>query len=352
MQSERHIDFASYFLITSDMTSHSRKEGIWVGPGRGSAAGSIVSYLLGITNIDPLRFDLLFERFLNPERVSMPDIDIDFQDSRRSEVFDYLRAKYGEESVMRIVTFGRIGSKTAVRDLARILKVSISESDRLSDRIPLNPGEKQFSPDFLADDYVQKKATEDENVREIVEMGPKLFGLTKQTGVHACGVVVTPGPVTDYMPICKVSARGKKTSVNVTQFEGDHIESLGLLKLDVLGLSTGSIIQDVIEMLRETRGIDVDIDNIPLDDPTTFSLFLNGGTYGVFQFESEGMKEWLIKLVPDCLDDLVAMNALYRPGPMKLIPDYIDRKHGRDVVRYPHPSLSEALAPTYGIAVY
>lgn len=353
MQAERGIDFASYFLITSDMTSQARNSGIWVGPGRGSAAGSIVSYLLGITNIDPMRFGLLFERFLNPERVSMPDIDIDFQDSRRDEVFQYLRQKYGEESVMRIVTFSRIGSKSVVRDVARILSVPIAESNRLSEKVPTNPGEKEFSVDFMNDPYVVEKANTDERIAKIVSMGPRMFGLSKQTGMHACGVVVTPGPVTDFMPICRVKARGDKGAGElVTQFEGQHIESLGLLKLDVLGLSTGTIIQDTIELIRSTRGIEVDVDRINYDDSATFALFQKGETDGVFQFESAAMKDWLIKLKPDKLEDLIAMNALYRPGPMKLIPDYIARKHGEEHVVYPHPALSSALEETYGVAVY
>lgn len=349
------VDFARYFLITADMTSAARAKGIWVGPGRGSAAGSIVSYLLGVTNIDPIAFDLLFERFLNPERVSMPDIDIDFEDARREEVFDYLKEKYGDESVTRIITFSKIGTKSAIRDLARTFEISIAESDRLSEKVtdPSGGKETEFSAQWMNDPYVQAKAEKDDRVGRIMDLGPKIFGLSKQTGVHPCGVVITPGPVTDYIPTCAVKARGSsKEAISVTQFEGDHIESLGLLKLDILGLKTGSILHDTLDVLRDRRGIHLELDDLPLDDHKTFALLQKGLTDGVFQLESPGMKEWLVKLKPEDMEDLIAMVALYRPGPMKLIPHYIARKHGREEVAYAHPSLEAALKSTYGIAIY
>lgn len=344
------MGYSGYFLIVQDFTEAARELGVRVGPGRGSAAGSCVSYCLGITDVDPIEYDLLFERFLNPERVSMPDIDIDFDDRGRSKVIDYVVEKYGQENVCQIITFGTMGAKTVVRDVSRVLDVPLNRADEIAKMIPDGPGvdlELAFdeNPDFRA-----LKDAEDPEVRKMMQYAEVLEGSVRHTGVHAAGVIIAPGEVSDYVPVSVSKSKGEK--VVTTQYDGDWVEEFGLLKMDFLGLKTLTLIEDAVDLVEETRGIEVDIDNIPLDDETTFELFQRGDTVSIFQFESTGMREWLRKLKPTEIDDLIAMNALYRPGPMENIPTYIARKHGREEVKYPHPLLEDILEPTYGIAVF
>ncbi len=344
------MGFAGYFLITQDFTTAARNLGVSVGPGRGSAAGSAVAYCLGITNIDPLQYDLLFERFLNPERVSMPDIDIDFDDRGRSKVIDYVVEKYGRANVCQIITFGTMGAKTVIRDVSRVLGIPLSEADRIAKLIPDGPKVTLESamkevPEFRA--LAQDPNT---SIRQLIQFAQVLEGSARHTGVHAAGVIIAPGDVSDYVPVQVVKSKGGEAVT--TQYDGKWVESFGLLKMDFLGLKTLTVLTDALALIRENHGVDIDIDAIPLDDAKTFELFQRGETVSIFQFESSGMREWMMKLKPTCLDDLIAMNALYRPGPMALIPNYIDRKHGREKVEYPHPMLEEILAPTYGIPVY
>ncbi|MFP4228112.1 MAG: DNA polymerase III subunit alpha [Salinivenus sp.] len=344
------MGYSGYFLIVQDFTEAARELGVRVGPGRGSAAGSCVSYCLGITDVDPIEYDLLFERFLNPERVSMPDIDIDFDDRGRSKVIDYVVEKYGQENVCQIITFGTMGAKTVVRDVSRVLDIPLSRADEIAKMIPEGPGvdlDQAFAenPDFRA-----LKDADNPEVRKMMQYAEVLEGSVRHTGVHAAGVIIAPGEVSDYVPVSVSKSKGEK--VVTTQYDGDWVEEFGLLKMDFLGLKTLTLIEDAVDLVEETRGIEVDIDNIPLDDETTFELFQRGDTVSIFQFESTGMREWLRKLKPTEIDDLIAMNALYRPGPMENIPTYIARKHGREEVEYPHPLLEDILEPTYGIAVF
>jgi len=344
------MGYSGYFLIVQDFTEAARDLGVRVGPGRGSAAGSCVSYCLGITNVDPLEYDLLFERFLNPERVSMPDIDIDFDDRGRSKVIDYVVEKYGQENVCQIITFGTMGAKTVVRDVSRVLDIPLNRADEIAKMIPEGPGvdlDQAFdeNPDFRA-----LRDADDPEVRKMMQYAEVLEGSVRHTGVHAAGVIIAPGEVSDYVPVSVSKSKGEK--VVTTQYDGDWVEEFGLLKMDFLGLKTLTLIEDTVDLVEETRGVEVDIDNIPLDDEQTFELFQRGDTVSIFQFESTGMREWLRKLKPTELNDLIAMNALYRPGPMENIPTYIARKHGREDVEYPHPLLEDILEPTYGIAVF
>jgi DNA polymerase-3 subunit alpha len=342
--------YSGYFLIVQDFTDAARELDVRVGPGRGSAAGSCVSYCLGITDVDPIEYDLLFERFLNPERVSMPDIDIDFDDRGREKVIDYVVDKYGQENVCQIITFGTMGAKTVVRDVSRVLDVPLDRADEIAKMIPEGPGvdlDQAFeeNPDFRA-----LKDADDPDVRKMMQYAEVLEGSVRHTGVHAAGVIIAPGEISDYVPVSVSKSKGEK--VITTQYDGDWVEEFGLLKMDFLGLKTLTLIEDTVDLVEETRDIEIDIDDIPLDDETTFELFQRGDTVSIFQFESTGMREWLRKLKPTEIDDLIAMNALYRPGPMENIPTYIARKHGREEVEYPHPLLEDILEPTYGIAVF
>ena len=346
----KEMGYAGYFLIVQDFTTAARELGVSVGPGRGSAAGSAVAYCLGITNIDPLKYDLLFERFLNPERVSMPDIDIDFDDRGRSKVIDYVVQKYGRENVCQIITFGTMGARSVIRDVSRVLGIPLAEADRIAKLIPEGPKVDldlaiNTVPEFrkLADDA-------DPQIRNLMHYARVLEGSARHTGVHAAGVIIAPGPVSDYVPTAVAKSKGD--DVVTTQYDGKWIEEFGLLKMDFLGLKTLTIIDDAVRLIKENRGIEIDVDALPLDDAKTFELFQRGDTVAIFQFESEGMREWLRKLRPTDINDLIAMNALYRPGPMDLIPNYVDRKHGREPVTYPHPILEDILKPTYGIPIY
>lgn len=337
--------FVSYFLITWDFIHFARQQCIPVGPGRGSAAGSMVAYVLGITNLDPLRYGLIFERFLNPERVSPPDIDVDFCQSRRGEVIEYVRQKYGERAVSQIVTFGTLGAKSVVRDVGRVLGMSYGDTDRIAKMIPNELGITLGSA--LEKNAELKQTVEsDDGVRQLWEYATVLEGLTRNTGIHAAGVVIADRELSDYIPLC----RGAEDEV-VTQFSMGPLTDLGLLKMDFLGLKTLTVIQDAVNLIRE-RSPDFDIDQISLEDQTTFDLLNRGETIGVFQLESGGMISLCRQFEISSIDDIIALIALYRPGPMDLIPDYIKRKKGKTKIKYEHPLLEEVCADTYGIMIY
>ncbi|MEX0780631.1 MAG: DNA polymerase III subunit alpha [Balneolales bacterium] len=348
------MNFSGYFLIVQGFTSEARNRGIFVGPGRGSAAGSVVAYCIGIINIDPLRYDLLFERFLNPERISPPDIDIDFDDVGRQELIDYVVEKYGRDNVAQIITYGTMKAKTAIRDVGRVLGVPLGEVNRIAKLFPERPGLDTFAkatdpennPD-TAKEIDQLFLSDDLQVQKMMRFAKTLEGCPRHTGIHAAGVIIAPGMVHNYLPV----ALSKEKDV-VTQYDGPSAEDCGLLKMDFLGLKTLSILKTVMKMVKKGHGVEYDLDTIPLDDEKTFGLYQEGDTVGTFQFESDGMRKYLKELKPTSIDDLIAMNALYRPGPMQFIPEYIDCKHGRMEVTYPHPMLEEVLKPTFGIMVY
>ncbi|MEK7148917.1 MAG: DNA polymerase III subunit alpha, partial [Patescibacteria group bacterium] len=352
--------FASYFLIVQDFVNWAKNQKIVVGPGRGSAAGSIVSYVLNITNIDPLKYNLLFERFLNPERISMPDIDLDFADTRRGEVLRYVGEKYGQKHVAQIITFGTMAARAAIRDTGRALGFPYSFCDQLAKLIPFNPTQG-MKIGWLAESLKSvpdlKRAYESsEDVKRLIDAALKLEGVVRHASTHACGVVIAPEPLYNYTPL-QLPTRNDETKSEaeqtlVTQYEMHSIEDLGLLKMDFLGLKNLSIIEDTLGAIKIRHGIAIDIDTIPLDDEKTYKLFQEAKTTGVFQMESSGMKRYLKELHPTELEDLIAMVALYRPGPMDLIPSYILRKHGKETIEYLHPQLESALKNTYGIGVY
>jgi DNA polymerase-3 subunit alpha len=344
------MGYAGYFLIVQDFTEAAREMDVRVGPGRGSAAGSCVSYCLGITDIDPLEYDLLFERFLNPQRDTMPDIDIDFDDRGRSKVIDYVVQKYGRENVCQITTIGTMGAKTAIRDVSRVLGIPLDEVDRITDMVPDGPGVDLQDAFDEVPKFRRLKEHDDKQIREMMHYAEVLEGSARHTGVHAAGVIITPGKVSDYVPISTTTSKDER--VVTTQYEGDWIEEFGLLKMDFLGLKTLTVLNDTVRFVRENHGVEIDLDEIPLDDEKTYELFQKADTTSIFQFESDGMREWLRKLKPTEFNDLIAMNALYRPGPMENIPSYIARKHGEEEVQYPHPLLEDILEPTYGIAVF
>jgi DNA polymerase-3 subunit alpha len=351
--------YAGYFLIVQDFINAARARGIPVGPGRGSAAGSVVAYALGITNVDPLRFDLLFERFLNPERVSMPDIDVDFCFERRAEVIEYVRERYGRSSVGQIITFGTLKARAALRDIARVLRVSPADADRMAKLVPSGPAVSlsvaeaaRRVPELRA--LVETDAT----AARVVDLAQRIEGLSRHASVHAAGIVIAPGPLDEYVPVCTAPQRGNGAAQGeeavITQFDMIGLEKVGMLKMDFLGLRTLTVIHDAVAMLRERRGVTVDPDAIDLEDPAVYALLRGGRTAGVFQFESPLATDMLRQMRCDRFDDLVATNALLRPGPldsgMHLV--FIRRKRGEEPVRYPHPALEEALAPTYGVIVY
>ncbi len=357
----KQTGFASYFLIVQDFVAWAKAHGIVVGPGRGSAAGSLVSYLLGITSIDPLQYNLLFERFLNPERISMPDIDLDFTDTRRDEVIAYVAEKYGHDHVAQIITFGTMAARAAIRDTGRSLAMPYGFCDGLAKMIPFNPvqGEKSgWLRKCLTDVQELRDAyARDPEVKRLIDAAMKLEGVARHASTHACGVVISPTPLIDYVPLQLATKHGgDKTNganqVVVTQYEMHAVEDLGLLKMDFLGLRNLTIIERTLALIRERHGITIDIEKLPLDDQPTYRLFQSGQTNGLFQFESDGMKRYLKELKPTEFEDLIAMVALYRPGPMELIPSYIKRKHGKERVEYLHPKLEPIMRNTYGIGVY
>ncbi|MGH7524007.1 MAG: DNA polymerase III subunit alpha [Gemmatimonadales bacterium] len=352
--------YAGYFLIVADFIDAARARGIPVGPGRGSSAGSLVAYALGITKVDPLKFDLLFERFLNPERVSMPDIDIDFCFERRNEVIDYVRQRYGRDSVGQIITFGTMKARAAIKDVARVLKVPPGEADKLTKLIPSNPGFALTIPEALKKvDELRAAVRENELYGRVFEFASRIEGLSRHASVHAAGIVIAPGPLSEYVPVCTAPAKGSAAGIEgedtiICQYDMGALEQVGMLKMDFLGLRTLTVIHDAVEMIRARTGTAPDVDALPLDDPAVYEMLRQGRTAGVFQFESALGTDTLRNMKCDRFDDLVASNALLRPGPldagMHLV--FIRRKLGQEPVSYPHPSLVEALEPTYGVITY
>ena len=358
------MGFPDYFLIVQDFINWGRRNGVSVGPGRGSAAGSCVAYCLGITNLDPIRYDLLFERFLNPERISMPDIDVDFDDEGRYRVIQYVQDHYGADHISHVITFGTMAAKLAVKDVARISNLSIPESNRLTKMIPDRPiivkengEEKEYKP-TLANSvkYIKELKHEYEEgeplVREVLDFALRLEGCIRQTGIHACAMIIGRGNLTDYIPITLGTDKATGQEVWVSQYEGTKIEDVGMLKMDFLGLKTLSIIDRALAMVKKRFGKDIDIEKIPIDDPEVYALYARGDTKSIFQFESGGMKEWLIRLHPERFEDLIAMNALYRPGPMDYIPDFVAGKNDPSKIHYDLPEMEELLKETYGVTVY
>jgi DNA polymerase-3 subunit alpha len=365
------MGFAGYFLIVSDFIRAGRDLGVYVGPGRGSAAGSVVAYCIGITNIDPIKYNLLFERFLNPDRKSMPDIDTDFDDEGRQKVIDYVVDKYGKNQVAQIITYGTMAAKMSIKDVARTLDLSLPESNALAKLIPERLGitlKRVLNAPITTKDGEQSleekeglSTEEIETVKklrdlhkgaslegEVLRTAERLEGSVRNTGIHAAGIIIAPTDLTTLIPVCT----SKDSDLWVTQIEGSIIEDAGVIKMDFLGLKTLTIIKNALDMIKENHGITIDIDTIPLDDKKTFELYQHGDTVGTFQFESPGMQKYLRELKPDKFADLIAMNALYRPGPMAYIPDYVDRKHGRANITYDLPEMEEYLKETYGITVY
>jgi len=361
------MGFPGYFLIVSDFTTEARRLDVSVGPGRGSAAGSAIAYCLGITNIDPIKYDLLFERFLNPDRISMPDIDIDFDDEGRDKVIDYVIKKYGSNQVAQIITYGTMGGKSAIRDAARVLNLPLSDAGELAKSYPeslaaslkglLSPEgiDKKYLEEikdrreFVEQSHNFRKLAEGKNLQsEVLKQAYDLEGCVRNTGIHACGVIITPDEMSKFVPVCKA----KDSDMLVTQFDNSVAESAGLLKMDFLGLRTLTIIKDALKHIKHRHKIEIDIDAIPLDDKKTYELFQRGETNGIFQFESAGMQKYMKDLKPDSFTDLIAMNALYRPGPIAYIPNYINRKHGKEPIVYDLEGMDEYLKETYGITVY
>ena len=356
------MGFPGYFLIVQDFINSARdKLGVMVGPGRGSAAGSVVAYCLGITKIDPLKYDLLFERFLNPDRISLPDIDTDFDDDGRGRVLKWVEDKYGHENCAHIITYATMATKNSIKDVARVEKVPLSVVNNLCkaipDRLPDENGKtpKMNLPNALK--YVKElrdaEASNDPALRNTIKYAKMLEGTVRGTGIHACGFIICRDPISDWVPVSTADDPDfKDQKTNCTQYDGHVIESTGLIKMDFLGLKTLSELKEACEIIKLTRGIDIDLDNIPIDDPKTFELYQQGRTIGTFQFESQGMQKYLRELKPTVFEDLIAMNALYRPGPMKYIPSFIDRKHGKEAITYPIPCMEKYLKDTYGITVY
>ncbi len=357
--------YPGYFLIVQDFTTTARQMGVSVGPGRGSAAGSAVAYCVGITNVDPIKYDLLFERFLNPERVSMPDIDIDFDDVGRQKVIDYVIDKYGRNQVAQIITYGSMAAKSSIRDVGRVLDVPLSEVDKVAKTFPLQLGAtlkdvleegdinkklkgKMNSEDVEKAYAFRKLAEQPDHIGKMLQTARKLEGSIRNTGIHACGVVITPDEITNYIPVTVA----KDSDMLVSQFDNSVAEDAGLLKMDFLGLKTLTIIKDAIKMVKENKDLDIDPDEIPLEDELTYKLFQRGDTIGVFQYESAGMQKYLRDLVPTKFEDLIAMNALYRPGPLAYIPSFVLRKHGKEAIKYDLADMKEYLEETYGITVY
>ena len=355
------MGFPGYFLIVQDFIRAAREElGVWVGPGRGSAAGSAVAYCLQITRIDPIKYDLLFERFLNPDRISLPDIDVDFDDDGRGRVLQWVTDKYGQEKVAHIITYGTMATKLAIKDVARVQKVPLDVSNRLCkaipDRLPDVNGKTpkmNLTNAIAAVPELQEAAiSPDPLLRDTIKYAKMLEGNVRNTGVHACGTIICRDPITDWVPVSTAEDKDSKEKLIVTQYEGSVIEDTGLIKMDFLGLKTLSILKEAAQNVKESLGIDVDVDSIPIDDPLTYKLYCEGRTIGTFQFESPGMQKYLRELHPSTFEDLIAMNALYRPGPMDYIPDFIDRKHGRKPIEYDIPIMEKYLKETYGITVY
>ena len=363
LETIKNMGFPGYFLIVQDYIKMAPKLGCSVGPGRGSAAGSAVAYCLGITKIDPMKYDLLFERFLNPDRISLPDIDTDFDDDGRAAVLNYVTEKYGADKVAHIVTYGTMAAKSAIKDVARVEDLSIAESNRLAKFIPSTPNDmpeekpgKKYKITVkncleCFNEFRAELDNEDPRVGETIRFAEKLEGSIRSTGVHACGVIIGHDPISDWVPVSTATDSDGERII-VTQYEGGVIESTGLIKMDFLGLKNLSIIKEALANIKLNHGIDIDIEKIPIDDPKTYELYCKGQTAGTFQFESAGMQKYLIELHPTCFEDLIAMNALYRPGPMEYIPQFINRKHGVEPIEYDISCMEKYLKETYGITVY
>ncbi|MFP5471899.1 MAG: DNA polymerase III subunit alpha, partial [Bacteroidia bacterium] len=361
LETIRKTGYPGYFLIVQDFCRAAREMGVSVGPGRGSAAGSAVAYCTGITNVDPIKYDLLFERFLNPDRVSLPDIDIDFDDEGRGRVIQYVIDKYGANQVAQIITYGTMAAKSSIRDAGRVLDLPLSDTDRIAKLVPdLMKLNKLFDipneqlPEKLSGEFVPmakqlKQLKEQNNIEgEVVRQATVLEGSVRNTGIHACGVIITPSDITNYVPV----ALAKDSDMFCTQFDNGVVESAGLLKMDFLGLKTLTLIKDTLKIIKGRLGIDIDIETIPMDDEKTYQLFQRGETVGIFQYESPGMQKHLKALKPTVFADLIAMNALYRPGPLEYIPSFIKRKHGEEPIEYDLEACKEYLEETYGITVY
>lgn len=342
------MGFPGYFLIVQDFLRAARKIGVSVGPGRGSAAGSAVAFCLRITDIDPIKYGLLFERFLNLDRISMPDIDIDFDEDGREDVLKYVVNKYGHDKVAHIITFGTMAAKMAIRDVARVQKLPLPDADRLAKMVPDRPGITLTQAYAEVPELLKEKESSNKLVAQTLKYAEVLEGSIRQTGVHACGIIIGKDALDNHIPLCTA----KDTDLYVTQYDGSQVENVGLLKMDFLGLKTLSIIKDTIENIKKSKKKEIDIDNLPLDDKKTFQLFSNGDTTGIFQFESSGMKRYLRELKPNRFEDLIAMNALYRPGPMEYIPRFIRRKLGHEPIDCPLPVMEKYLMDSYGITVY
>jgi len=348
LETIKKMGFPGYFLIVWDFLKAARELDVAVGPGRGSAAGSAVAYCLGITNIDPIKYDLLFERFLNPDRISMPDIDIDFDEEGRERVLDWVVNKYGHEKVASLITFGKMAPKMAIRDVARVLQLPLQEADKLAKYIPEKPDISFKKAYEESAELREAKSNGSELVKSTLLLAETLEGSIRHTGTHACGIIIGRDDLTDHIPV----SSNKDSNLLVTQFDGKHIEDVGMLKMDFLGLKTLSIIKDAVQFIKESENVDLDVDKLPLDDPKTFEIFAKGETTAIFQFESDGMKKYMKALQPNRLEDLIAMNALYRPGPLEYIPSFIRRKHGKEPISYDLPIMEETLKETYGITVY
>jgi DNA polymerase III subunit alpha len=366
----KQMGFAGYFLIVSDFIRYAKNSDVFVGPGRGSAAGSVVAYLIDITNIDPIKYALLFERFLNPDRASMPDIDTDFDDVGRQKVIDYVAEKYGRNQVAHIVTYGTMAAKSSIKDVARVMDLPLDQSNALAKLVPDRPGtslrrvlqtkvrggeDSLQKKDELQEEDLQNieklqqlYASGDAMTKDVLKQAEKLEGTVRNTGIHAAGIIIAPTDLTTLIPVFK----SKDIELLITQFEGSIIENAGVIKMDFLGLKNLTILKDALQMIKENHGITIVLDDLPLDDAPTFELYQKGATNGTFQFESVGMQKYLKDLKPDAFEDLIAMNALYRPGPLAYIPDFIDRKHGRQPIHFDLPEMEEYLKDTYGITVY
>jgi len=344
----KKMGYPGYFLIVQDFLKAAREMGVSVGPGRGSAAGSVVAYCNRITDVDPLKYDLLFERFLNPDRISMPDIDIDFDEDGRDKVLQWVMEKYGRDKVAQIITFGTMAAKGAIRDVGRVHQVSLDEVNRIAKLVPAKPGITLKQAYEEVPELKAARVSSDKLISDTLKFAESLEGSIRQTGLHACGIIIGKNNLIDHVPVIKL----KESSLLITQYDGDHIEKVGMLKMDFLGLKTLAIISDAVKNIKKSRDILVDIESIPLDDEKTYQLFSQGRTTGIFQFESDGMKKYLRELKPNKLEDLIAMNALYRPGPMDYIPSFINRKHGRERITYDIPEMEVYLKDTYGITVY
>ncbi|MDR1437155.1 MAG: DNA polymerase III subunit alpha [Candidatus Symbiothrix sp.] len=361
LETMKTMGFPGYFLIVQDFIQAARDMGVSVGPGRGSAAGSAVAYCLGITDIDPLQYDLLFERFLNPDRISMPDIDIDFDDDGRTDVLRWVMEKYGKKKVAQIVTYGTMAAKSSIKDVARVQGLPLSEANRLTklipDRLPVDQSGKTPKIDIKyciehIPELHEARYSGDRNLSDTLKYAEMLEGTVRQTGVHACGVIIGADDLTNFVPLATVKDKATNEDLLVTQYEGSVIESVGLIKMDFLGLKTLSVIKEALSNIKKSKGETINIDRIPINDPETYELYSKGQTIGTFQFESAGMQKYLRDLQPGKFEDLIAMNALYRPGPMAYIPDFIDRKHGKKEIIYDFPEMESRLKDTYGITVY